>query len=91
MLSAIKSFLRKRGAASLQEISLHLLTPVEAVDGMLQTLQRKGSVRERSLKSACGSSCSNCDPATIRIFELLEGEPPNDVDRPIDTPPDRPS
>lgn len=68
ILSQIKSYLRQRGEASLQEIALHFHSDPEAVRGMLELLLRKGRISCRRISGACGGSCCKCDPATTEIY-----------------------
>jgi len=76
MLSQIKQYLQQRGQVSLADIALHLDTPPEAVNGMLETLLRKGRVRRQLLNSACGSSCCQCDSAATTLYEWVgKGSP----------------
>jgi putative ferrous iron transport protein C len=71
MLSQIRQYLQQRGQVSLADIALHLDTPPEAVNGMLETLLRKGRVRRQLLNSACGSSCCQCDSAATALYEWV--------------------
>jgi len=68
ILSDIRRYLEQRGQASLAEIALHFDADPEAVRGMLAVWQRKGRVRQRRASAACGSSCSQCDPAATEIY-----------------------
>jgi hypothetical protein len=54
---------------------------------MLQTLIRKGSVEERKLKAACGTSCASCDASTTRYYQLSREGAGTDQERPVSPPP----
>ncbi|HFD80041.1 MAG TPA: sugar metabolism transcriptional regulator [Gammaproteobacteria bacterium] len=68
ILSDIRRYLERRGQATLADIALHFDTDPQAVRGMLEIWIRKGKVQRRSATAACGSSCSQCDPATTEIY-----------------------
>lgn len=73
MLSNIRDYLVKRGQATLMEIALHVDAEPDAVRGMLQQWVRKGSVEQRKVEAACGSSCHRCDPASMELYVWLDG------------------
>ena len=69
ILSEIKQYLAERGQATLGDIAVHFDAPPDAVRGMMEQWIRKGKVRRYNASSACGSSCSKCDPASTEIYE----------------------
>lgn len=71
ILSDIKRYLIQRGQASLGDIALHVDTQPDAVRGMLEQWMRKGRVRRHLATSACGGSCSKCDPSSTEIYEWI--------------------
>ena len=68
ILSDIKRYLQARGQASLGDIALHFDANPEAVRGMLEHWIRKGRVERQLANPACGSACSQCDPADTEIY-----------------------
>jgi len=85
ILSDIRNYLQQRGQASLSDISMHFDTPPEAVKGMLETWIRKGRVQRRLANPSCGSSCSQCGPATTEIYQWQgsAGHAPGEPDSPL--------
>lgn len=71
ILSDIKRYLQERGQATLADIATHFDAPPDAVRGMLETWIRKGRVARHQANAACGSSCSQCDPAATEIYVWL--------------------
>ena len=71
ILSDIKQYLQQRGQASLADIATHFDTSADAVRGMLETWVRKGRVKRHLASASCGSSCSQCDPASTEIYEWV--------------------
>lgn len=71
ILSEIKHYLAARGQATLGEIAVHFDTPPDAIRGMLEQWIRKGKVRRFGATSACGSSCSKCDPAMTEVYQWI--------------------
>ena len=71
ILSDIRNYLQQRRQASLSDIAMHFDTPPEAVKGMLETWTRKGRVKRHLATPSCGSSCSQCAPATTEIYEWV--------------------
>ena len=68
ILSEVRDYVRSRGQASLAEIALHFDADPEAVRGMLEVWVRKGQVARRAATASCGSSCSQCDPASTELY-----------------------
>ena len=72
MLKEITIWLKERGSASVAELALHFDMEPAAMEGMLQTLERKGRV-ERIGGGNC-ASCKGCalvNPADASIFKAL--------------------
>jgi len=87
ILSEIKRYLQQRGGASVADIALHLDTPPEAINGMLETLLRKGRVRRQLLNATCGSSCGKCDSATTeRYMWVSSGSSDPQLEHPLPMP-----
>lgn len=72
MLSEIRRHLQEQGTVSLADLSRHLHADPAAVEGMIDHWIRKGKVCEVPL--ACGG-CTQCDPATVRMYRWLHSEP----------------
>ena len=71
ILSDIKRYLMRCGQASLGDIALHLDAQPDAVRGMLEQWMRKGRVRRHLATSACGGSCTRCNPSSTEIYEWI--------------------
>ncbi len=71
MLAAVRDYLSQRGQATLAEVAAHFRVSPDVARQMLQVWERKGQARSRKANSACGTSCSQCDPATIEVWEWL--------------------
>ncbi|WP_456372689.1 FeoC-like transcriptional regulator [Thiolapillus sp.] len=74
MLSDIRAYLQERGQASLSDIARHLDVTPEVARDMLQLWLKKGKVQRIAATPSCGSSCSQCDPATTEIYVWGEAE-----------------
>lgn len=73
MLSEILNLLKERGAMSLKELSLHFRMETTAMEGMLQTLERKGRIeRIGGGKCAACKGCALVDPADVAIFRIVD-------------------
>ena len=68
ILANIRHYLEQRGQATLADIALHLDADPDAVRGMLDVWIRKHKVYKKKTTTACGSSCSQCDPASTEIY-----------------------
>ncbi len=73
MLSTIKHFLQQRRRATLAEVAAHVHAEASAVQGMLELWVRKGQVRKSMATASCGGSCTQCEAASVEIYEWLEG------------------
>lgn len=71
ILSEIGQYLRLHGRASLRDLATATGSTPEAVEAMLATLERKGRVRRLPAGSTCGTSCCQCDPATLALYEWI--------------------
>ena len=68
ILSDIRKYLQERGQSSLADIAVHFDVEPDAVRGMLEIWIKKGKLSRRSATTSCGTSCSQCDTATIEIY-----------------------
>jgi putative ferrous iron transport protein C len=68
ILAELKGYLEARGQATLADMALHFRSQPEAVRNMLAVWERKGRVRCLPAKAGCGSSCTQCDPATTEVY-----------------------
>ena len=71
MLTEIRRQLRQRDTMSLADLARRLNADPAAVEGMLDHWIRKGKVCE--VPRWC-DGCTQCDPATIRMYRWLESE-----------------
>lgn len=75
ILADIRSYLERRGQASLADLALHFDSDPDALRGMLQVWIRKGRVSKGTATAACGSSCCRCDPAATELYTWLGTHP----------------
>jgi len=68
ILADIRDYLQQRGEATLADIALHFNTSPDAVRGMLEIWVRKGKVFRQSATTSCGTSCTQCNPASTEIY-----------------------
>jgi putative ferrous iron transport protein C len=68
ILSDIRSYLSDKGQVTLADVALHFDITQDAARGMLGVWVRKGKVSRRMMRASCGSSCSQCDPASTEIY-----------------------
>ena len=72
MLTEITAWLKERGSASVAELALHFEVEPAAMEGMLQTLERKGRVEK-----ICGGKCAGCKgcalvhPADAAVYRAV--------------------
>jgi len=60
ILTRILDHLRMLRVASLGELARAVDAPPEAVESMLENLQRRGLIHRLEANSACGSGCRRC-------------------------------
>ncbi|TWH63964.1 FeoC-like transcriptional regulator [Azomonas agilis] len=75
MLSALNETLRQQGRASLVDLAHALNSTPEAVEPMLQHLERKGRARKLPEGTSCNKPCCSCNPATLVIYEWVDSAP----------------
>ena len=76
MLTALRDYLAGRGQASLAEIALHFDLDPELARQILEVWMRKGKVERRQATAACGTQCSQCDPAAVELYRWRDAEAP---------------
>jgi hypothetical protein len=76
ILAEISHYLQSHRRASLNDLARGLGSTPEALEMMLKTLERKGRVRRLPSGSKCASSssCCQCDPTLITIYEWIGEE-----------------
>lgn len=72
MLSEITKLLKNNGPMSLSDLARHFQMDVPAMEGMLQTLERKGRVSRLDTKCSTCKGCALVQPADAQIFRLAE-------------------
>jgi len=76
MLKEIIIWLKERGSASVSELALHFDVEPAAMEGILQTLERKGRVeRIGGGKCATCKGCAQVNPADLLIFKAIPPRP----------------
>jgi len=68
----LKTYLRARKTAPLQDMALHFRTDIETVRPLLAIWINKGKVRQRPGTTGGCKGCGRCPPATIEIYEWIE-------------------
>jgi len=74
MLAQLIRWLNERGPATLAELALHFDMDPAAMEGILQTLERKGRIEKIG-----GGKCSTCkgcaqvNPDDLLIFKAVQG------------------
>jgi hypothetical protein len=73
ILSELRDYLKGRQHVSLRDLSLHFNIDADALRGMLQIWIAKGRVRKVAAesRSECGTSCCQCDPSILEIYEWV--------------------
>ncbi len=69
LLKEIQNLLKERGAMSLKEIALHFQMEPSAVEGMLETLERKGRVSRLDTQCAACKGCAMVQREEALIFK----------------------
>jgi DNA-binding MarR family transcriptional regulator len=72
MLTEIIKLLKERGPMSLAELARHFQTEVPAMEGMLETLERKGRIQRLDTKCSRCKGCVEVKPEDAAIFQTLE-------------------
>jgi hypothetical protein len=68
ILGRILDFLAAHRVASLGEIAAAVGSSPDAVQGMLDTLQRKGLVHRYQPQGGCGTTCRQCTQGTLEVY-----------------------
>jgi len=71
MLREITGWLQTQGPATLAELALHFKIEPGAMDGMLQTLERKGRVARVSGPCAACKGCALGKADEIQLFKAV--------------------
>ena len=71
MLSEILNLLKERGPTSLKELALHFQCDIPAMEGMLETLERKGRIQRLETKCSNCKGCLEVKPEDAAIFKVL--------------------
>ena len=72
MLTEILKLLKERGPMSLAELARHFQTEVPAMEGMLETLERKGRIQRMDTKCSRCKGCAEVKPEDAAIFKWME-------------------
>jgi putative ferrous iron transport protein C len=73
ILAQVREYLAHHKRVALIDLSQHFRSDPQALRGMLAMLEQKGRVRRLPMGTPCGDGCCKCDPATVEIFEWVEG------------------
>jgi hypothetical protein len=68
ILSEIRSYLQRRGQASLSDMMVHFNTDPEALRPMLEVWVKKGQVERFSASPDCGGNCNLCAPEATELY-----------------------
>jgi len=72
MLTKILNLLKERGPMSLAELARHFQTDASAIEGMLETLERKGRIEELETQCSRCKGCLEMKPEEAAVFRWLE-------------------
>ncbi len=72
MLTEIIKLLKERGPMSPTELARHFQTDVSAMEGILQTLERKRRIQRLETKCSRCKGCVEMKPEDAAIFQYLE-------------------
>lgn len=72
MLTEILKLLKEHGPMSLAELARHFQTDIPAMDGMLETLERKGRIQRLETKCSRCKGCAEVKPEDAAIFQYVE-------------------
>jgi len=72
MLTEILNLLKERGPRSLAELARHFQTEVSTMEGMVETLERKGRIQRLETKCSRCKGCVEVKPEDAAIFRYLE-------------------
>ncbi len=79
ILSDIRRYMAQHGQATLADVALHFDIVPDAARGILEVLVNKGMLEHRMLSASCGSSCSQCDPASTEIYLWRDASKPSNM------------
>ena len=71
MLTEILNLLKERGPMSLKELALHFQADVAAMEGMLETLERKDRIQRLNTQCANCKGCIEVKPEDAAIFKAV--------------------
>lgn len=71
MLTEILNLLKERGPMSLAEIARHFQSEVPAMEGMLETLVRKGRIKPLDTKCSSCKGCIEVKPEDAALFKVV--------------------
>jgi hypothetical protein len=72
ILSDLTAYLAEQKRAALIDISHRLGSDPDALRMMLAMLERKGRVRKLPEGTLCAGGCTECDPASLEIYEWVQ-------------------
>ena len=72
MLTEIIKLLRERGPMSLADLARHFQVEVSTMEGMVETLERKGRIQRLETKCSRCKGCAEVKPEDAAIFRYLE-------------------
>ena len=71
MLTEILNLLKERGPMSLKELALHFQTEIPAMEGMLETLERKERITRLDTKCSKCKGCVEVKPEDAAIYKVV--------------------
>lgn len=72
MLLSIKTFLKERKSANLQELSLHFCKHPDTMRCLLAHWIRKGKICRLVKPKGCGTKCQVCQPQFAEVYQWVE-------------------
>ncbi|MFV9990760.1 MAG: FeoC-like transcriptional regulator [Coxiella endosymbiont of Dermacentor nuttalli] len=72
MLLSLKSFLRERKTANLQELSLHFCKQPQIIRSMLEHWIKKGKICRLGRPADCETRCQICHSQFTEIYKWID-------------------
>ena len=71
MLRDIQTYIASHGTVSIQDLALKFHTDSDALQPMLQRLNRKGRIRQLPIPEKC-DGCTCCDLTSLECYEWVD-------------------
>ena len=72
IVTDVRDYLKQQGQASLRDMALVFNMDQDALRPVVEQWIAKGKVELLPPGSACGGSCSACEPETIELYQWID-------------------